>query len=156
MLRLGIVTILFLFLRQAIGVSLPDDSDLIVQTNLFSVKGLVSPNSTDVRIFKGVPYAEPPVGPGRFRPPVAKKPTRQLIDATEYGPICWQQGGAPNVYTLYITGDEPYPNSTQSEDCLFLNIWAPRARPGVKTKHSVIIWIHGGGCVWLIMAFVQV
>ncbi|KAH8801426.1 Alpha/Beta hydrolase protein [Xylogone sp. PMI_703] len=148
MLRLGSIAVLYLFLSRVTGILLHDGSDLIVRTNSFSVKGLVSPNSTDVRIFKGVPYAEPPVGPRRFRPPVAKAPTPQLIDATEYSPICWQLGGGtPNVYTLYITGDEPYPNSTQSEDCLFLNIWAPRAHPGVRTKHAVIIWIHGGGFI---------
>lgn len=123
------------------------DDDLIVDTELFTVKGMVSPNSTAVRIFKGVPYAEPPIGALRFRPPVTKKKTSALIDATRYAPVCIPyNSGSPTVYTQYIIGDTNYPGAVQSEDCLYLNIWAPRATDSTAT-YAVMIWIHGGGLV---------
>ena len=121
-----------------------NDSDLLVTTELFTVKGIVSPNSTAVRIFKGVPYAQPPVGVLRFRPPVSLKRSTGLIDATKYAPICIQKASSTgSVYTEYIVGDEPYPDAVQSEDCLYLNIWAPRLGPSASVP--VMIWIHGGG-----------
>lgn len=121
------------------------DDNLTVETDLFTVKGAISPNSSLVRVFKGVPYAEPPVGSLRFRPPVTKKPESGIIDATSPFPICLQWGNvAPSVYTEYVTGDEPYPNATQSEDCLYLNIWTPLNATS-KSNLAVMIWIHGGG-----------
>ena len=75
----------------------------------------------------GIPYAAPPVGELRFRapePPVKWEGVRQ---AASFGSVCRQ------------TVD--WMKAPQSEDCLFLNIWAP-AKPG---KYPVIVWIHGGG-----------
>ncbi len=80
----------------------------------------------DVRVFRGVPFAEPPVGPLRFRAPVGVKPWTAERDATRF---------APSAMQPLELGIE------HSEDCLYLNIWAPRG-PG---PFPVYVWIHGGG-----------
>ncbi|KAL1615222.1 hypothetical protein SLS54_009153 [Diplodia seriata] len=122
------------------------NSDLLVQTDLFQVQGKLADNTTTVRFFGGVPYAEPPVGSARFRPPVAKKPEPDVVDATKFGPSCIQlDTGTETVYTKYLPGYLLTPGQTQSEDCLSLNIWAPRALNGSSELLPVMIWIHGGG-----------
>ncbi|KAL0261343.1 hypothetical protein SLS55_002773 [Diplodia seriata] len=122
------------------------NSDLLVQTDLFQVRGKLADNTTTVRFFGGVPYAEPPVGSARFRPPVTKKPEPDVVDATKFGPSCIQlDTGTETVYTKYLPGYLLTPGQTQSEDCLSLNIWAPRALNGSSELLPVMIWIHGGG-----------
>jgi para-nitrobenzyl esterase len=85
-------------------------------------------------IFKGIPYAEPPIGKLRFLPPVKKAPWEGMLDATEYGPSACQGYSRLEEYMGKI---EP-----ESEDCLFLNVWTP----GIDDKkRPVMFWIHGGG-----------
>jgi para-nitrobenzyl esterase len=90
-----------------------------------------------VRSFKGIPYAEPPVGNLRWKPPVAATGWRGIRDASRFGAGCIQPSWpARSIYNDRISGF--------SESCLFLNVWAPaRAR-----KAPVIVWIHGGGFVY--------
>ncbi len=90
-----------------------------------------------VRSFKGIPYAKPPVGSLRWRPPVAAGGWKGVRDAGHFGASCIQPPWPANsVYDDDI--------SNFSEDCLFLNVWAPaRAR-----KAPVIVWIYGGGYVF--------
>jgi para-nitrobenzyl esterase len=94
-----------------------------VSTPLGKLRGEAT---TDVRIFRGIPFAQPPVGPLRFRPPVAVKPWKHTRDALTFGPQAIQPGDA---------------KIPQSEDCLTLNIWAPTG----KGPYPVFVWIHGGG-----------
>lgn len=79
-----------------------------------------------VRIFRGVPFAEPPIGTLRFRPPVPIKPWQGIREATKFSAAAMQSGPA----TL-----------ARSEDCLYLNLWAPTG----KGPFPVFVWIHGGG-----------
>jgi len=88
-----------------------------------------------IRSFKGIPYAVPPVGGMRWRPPAPMQVWTGTRAAKDFGPACVQpQAKAPtNVYAPA----QPMP---VSEDCLTLNIWAPaNAR-----KAPVFFWIHGG------------
>jgi para-nitrobenzyl esterase len=89
--------------------------------------------SDGVRAWLGVPYAAPPVGANRFRPPQPLEPWSEVRDALEYGPSCPQPSARPAGWTE---------ESSLSEDCLYLNVWSPsadgRGRP-------VMVWIHGGG-----------
>ncbi|KAH7075741.1 Alpha/Beta hydrolase protein [Paraphoma chrysanthemicola] len=120
-----------------------EHNGLLVKTDLFAVRGVIWPNSSDVRFFGGVPYAEPPIGEARFRPPITKRPTDQTINASWFGPSCIQySNGQATVYSQYLKGFLLTPGQTQSEDCLTLNIWAPKAS---AKKLPVMIWIHGGG-----------
>lgn len=92
-------------------------------------------------IFKGVPYAEPPVNENRFRAPVAKKHWDGVKDALQFPPMCPQMDMSKDPFWgKEFYGDPKYPLPKQSEDCLYLNIWAP-ARPG---RYPVAFWIHGG------------
>jgi para-nitrobenzyl esterase len=88
----------------------------------------------EMRLFKGIPYAVPPVGGMRWRPPAPMQPWKGVRAATEFGPACVQpQSKTPSVYSPA----EPLP---VSEDCLTLNIWAPAN----AKKAPVFFWIHGG------------
>ena len=87
-----------------------------------------------LRMFRGIPYALPPVGARRWRPPSPMPQWRGVREATAFGPACVQpqQGSLSNIYS-----NRPMP---MSEDCLTLNIWAP-----ADARHApVIVWIHGG------------
>ncbi len=88
----------------------------------------------DLRVFKGIPYAVPPVGAMRWRPPAPMQPWKEVRAATEFGPACVQpQGKSDSVYA-------PAAPLPVSEDCLTLNIWAPK-----NAKNApVFFWIHGG------------
>jgi len=81
----------------------------------------------EVRTFLGVPFAAPPVGDLRWRPPQAVVPWSGVKAATAFSPACRQT-------VTWIS-------HPQSEDCLYLNIWAPEK----AEKLPVIVWIHGGG-----------
>ena len=80
--------------------------------------------------FRGVPFAAPPVGPLRWRPPAPARSWRGVRDATRFGLPCAQ----PDL------GWNGVKTTGSSEDCLTLNIWAPTAARGLP----VMVWIHGG------------
>jgi para-nitrobenzyl esterase len=89
-----------------------------------------------VAVFKGIPYAQPPVGAMRWKPPADLPKWQGVQQATEFGPACVQpRSRNAGIYTN--------PPEKMSEDCLTLNIWAPR-----NAKNApVFVWIHGGALV---------
>jgi para-nitrobenzyl esterase len=89
-----------------------------------------------VTSFKGIPFAAPPVGDLRWRPPQAVKSWTGVRPATEYGPDCAQ---------LPFPGDAAPLGVPAAEDCLYANVWAPDGSAGKKLP--VMVWIYGGGFV---------
>jgi len=81
-------------------------------------------------IYRGIPFATPPVGDLRWKAPRAAAKWEGVKQAVKFGPRCFQAGrGAPGVET--------------SEDCLYLNVWSPAKT--AKDKIPVLVWIYGGG-----------
>ena len=91
----------------------------------------------EVTVFRGLPYAAPPVGDLRWHAPESAVPWVGVRKADAFGKACPQDRGA----SIDQAGD-PGPTS---EDCLFLNVWTPRADAGAKLP--VMVWIHGGAFV---------
>jgi len=99
-----------------------------------------------VIVFKGIPYAAPPVGELRLQPPQDVIPWEGVRECSAFSAIAPQPGNATG--TFY--GEEFYwmPQPEQSEDCLYLNIWAPAKAVGKKgAALPVAMWIHGGAFV---------
>ena len=103
--------------------------------------GLVSGTpgtAKDVTVFKGVPFAAPPVGGLRWKAPQPAKPWSGVRAADRYANVCMQ---APGKGRLNLATDLP-DSPRMSEDCLYLNVWTPAARRGQKLP--VMVWLYGG------------
>ena len=82
--------------------------------------------------YRGIPYAQPPVGDLRWTPPQPLPPWTGTLQATSFGAICPQE-------------DAPEP---ESEDCLFLNVWTPQSAVARNKRLPVMVYIHGGAFVY--------
>jgi para-nitrobenzyl esterase len=101
-------------------------------------KGELAGKSSDdgkVRAFLGIPYAAPPVGPLRWKPPLPAETWKGVRDAQSYGFRCMQA----NAFQ-----DMVFHDPGQSEDCLTLNVWAPKDVAN-GARLPVLVWIYGGG-----------
>ncbi|KAK3995336.1 acetylcholinesterase [Cladorrhinum sp. PSN332] len=116
---------------------------LTVKTTSGTYTGLIDATAPDVRQWLGIPYAQPPLGALRFMPP-RKAPNYGAADAKAYKSVCYQNSG--NRTSLYWKLLPEYLNrDPESEDCLYLNIWAPGKPPAGNKLVPVIIWVSGGG-----------
>ena len=94
--------------------------------------------------FRGIPYALPPVGSHRWRPPVSYPKWQGERLAREFGPACMQPGPKSSSNTSLYSYR---PAEQSSEDCLYVNVWTPveALNKGKKALLPVMIWVHGGG-----------
>ncbi len=114
------------------GVMMTDTDGAVVKTTAGSISG---GRQDGLHVFKGIPYAAPPVGERRWLPPQPVEAWSGVRPAKAFGPISPQNP----VGMAIIWPQEPEP---QDEDCLYLNIWTPGLD---DTRRPVLFWIHGGG-----------
>ena len=106
-----------------------------VQLDSGAVEGAASDADPAVQVFRGIPYAAPPVGELRWQPPGAVAGWDGVRDATEFSGVCPQGPGLAQMMGVAL----PDP----SEDCLYLNVWSGSV--GKDAALPVMVWIHGGG-----------
>jgi para-nitrobenzyl esterase len=133
--RAGLVLALVLALapaRAVVASDGPASRPAIAVTDRGVIRGT---QTAEGRQFLGVPYAAPPVGDLRWRPPQEHARWHGVLDTTAFGPHCAQTAGSFGL-------------ASTSEDCLFLNVFTPRGFSGAFPHRApVMVWIHGGALV---------
>ena len=115
----------------------------VALTRVVTESGVVvgcSDEDSQVGVFRGIPYAQPPVGELRWKEPGPLHPWTGEYHALKFGPMGFQFRQAPGSFYNREWNCNRMP---MSEDCLYLNVWTPAKDPSERLP--VAIWIHGGG-----------
>lgn len=100
-------------------------------------------NADGVEVWRGLPFAAPPVGPLRWRAPRPPEAWQGVREALTWSERC------PQITNVFSAGEGFEPGSLiGAEDCLYLNVYAPEGARGSAEPLPVMVWIHGGGNVW--------
>src|SRR5688500_13605508 len=110
-----------------------DRGDPVIRTPYGAVRGRWE---RDVAVFRGIPYAAPPFGPRRVRPPVPPARWDGVREATAFGPTA-PKPPYSEAFAQYLS-DPVVPG----DDCLNRNVWTPDPAPGARLP--VLVWLHGG------------
>ncbi|GFN92340.1 carboxylic ester hydrolase [Plakobranchus ocellatus] len=136
----------------------PSTTSVILNTSLGDVLGIrkaVGAGESAVEIFYGIPFAQPPVGNRRFRPPLpAQSWGSTTLDGTIKPKACWQE--IDTSYKQFSGVDMWNPNTERDEDCLYLNVWRPEGSQNSyqgsgdgddsdSSHKTIMVWIFGGG-----------
>jgi para-nitrobenzyl esterase len=125
--------LIFLLLAARFAIAAVTDPVRVEQGLLSGTTG----THPEVRVYRGIPFAAPPVGDLRWKAPQPPAAWQGIRAATEFSHECWQTPYPPAA-ALY-----QHKLASLSEDCLYLNIWT--AAKSANDKLPVMVWIHGGG-----------
>jgi para-nitrobenzyl esterase len=115
----------------------------VVQTKAGKVRGFVSDG---VNTFRGIPYGATTAGMNRFTSPKKPESWAGVRDASQFGPMAFQDSPLKGIYAEVLRGLAPVEPMNMSEDCLCLNVWSPEL--GVGHNRPVMVWMHPGGVVF--------
>jgi para-nitrobenzyl esterase len=121
----------------ATGTAIAQQATTVVRVDSGQLQGVVDDG---VVSYKGIPFAAPPVGELRWRPPQPVAPWTGVRQASEFGANCMQGRFGPPPAAGATAPPAP------SENCLFLNVWRPESA-AARARLPVMVWIHGGGFV---------
>ncbi|GAB1293554.1 Carboxylesterase 4A [Apodemus speciosus] len=134
-------SLILCLIQTALGASHTKEPLLITKHGILQGKQ-VYVGDTPVQVFLGVPFSKPPVGTRRFAPPEPPLPWDGIRDATIYPPSCLQESWG-QLMSMYINTRKQYEWLHFSEDCLYLNVYAPVLAPGDPLL-PVMVWFPGG------------